>query len=343
MSRVLRKLASTRLTIFGMVFLGVGAALNYDNPVETPVWVLVAPLTVLAVNLCAAIITDPRINRRGGLLVFHVGLLAIAVLVAIGRLTYLEANVELAEGQAFSPDEMIDVRAGIWHRGNFERVHFVQGPYAIDYSAGMVRGPTRSQIAVSDGHGGWDHRVIGDDTPLVLDGYRFYTTFNKGFAAILTWMPDAGIPVTGAIHMPSYPLFEHRQANRWTPGAGEEEIRFWLQLDTGMDTQAAWRLEPATARGLLVVRAGEERVELAPGQSIRLDGGFLRYERLSSWMGYKLYYDPTLQWLFIVAFITVFGLAAHFWRKFGTVHTYEVAREADRKNAASEVARGKTL
>jgi cytochrome c biogenesis protein len=343
MSRVLRKLASTRLTIFGMVFLGVGAALNYDNPVETPVWVLVAPLTLLAINLCSAIITDPRINRRGGLLVFHVGLLAIAVLVAIGRLTYLEANVELAEGQAFAPDDMIDVREGIWHPGNFSRVQFVQGTYAIDYAAGMVRGKTRNQVAVPDGRGGWEQRTIGDDTPLVLDGYRFYTTFNKGYAAILTWMPDDGMPVTGAIHMPSYPLFEHRQANRWTPYEGAQEIRFWLQLETGMDTQAPWRLEPATTRGALVVRAGEERVEMAPGQSIRLEGGFLRYERLSSWMGYKLYYDPTLQWLFIVAFITVFGLAAHFWRKFGAVQVYAAAREADRKSAASEVAGGKRL
>lgn len=342
MSRILRKLASTRLTVFGMVFLALGAALNYDNPVETPVWVLVAPLSLLALNLCAAILTDPRINRRGGLLVFHVGLLAIAVLAAVGRLTYLEANVELTEGQGFTPDQMIDVRQGIWHRGALERVRFVQGPYTIDYSAGMTRGPTRSQIAVPDGKGGWERRVIGDDTPLVLDGYRFYTTFNKGFAAILTWMPDGGAPTTGAIHMPSYPLFEHRQANRWAPGGGEE-IRFWLQLETGMDPQADWRLDPANSRGLLVVRAGEERVELAPGQSVRLERGSLRYERLSSWMGYKLYYDPTLQWLFIVAFITVFGLAAHFWRKFGAVQVYAAAQEASRKKAASEMPGGKAL
>lgn len=329
MTAVLRKLASTRLTVFGMILLGVGAALNYDNPVETPVWVLVVPLLLLALNLCAAIVSNPNINRRGGLLVFHIGLLMIVLLAAIGRLTLLEAKIELVEGQGFAPEDMIEVNAGIWHPGNFDGVDFVQGPYTVDYTAGMTRGPTRSHVAVPDGKGGWDERVIGDHTPLILDGYRFYTTFNKGFAAVLTWMPDDGAPVVGAIHMPSYPLFEHRQANRWAPEAGEE-IRFWLQLETGMDAEADWRLEPARTRSRLVVRAGEDRIELAPGEAARLDRGVLRYERLAGWMGYKVHYDPTLRWLFVVAFLTVFGLAAHFWRKFGAAEAYAAAQETRR-------------
>lgn len=332
MNRVLRKLASTRLTVFGMILLGVGAALNYDNPVETPVWVLVVPLLLLALNLCAAIVSNPNINRRGGLLVFHIGLLLIVILAAIGRLTMLEAKIELVEGQGFEPEDMIEVRAGIWHRSDFDGIGFVQGPYTVDYTTGMTRGPTRSHIAVPDGRGSWNERVIGDHTPLIIDGYRFYTTFNKGFAAVLTWMPDDGAPVTGAVHMPSYPLFEHRQANRWAPEEGEE-IRFWLQLETGMDPEADWRLEPARTHSRLVVRAGEDRIELAPGETAQLEHGVLRYERLAGWMGYKVYYDPTLRWLFIVAFLTVFGLAAHFWRKFGAAEAHAAAREIRRGQA----------
>lgn len=339
---ILRRLASTRLTVFGMVLLGIGAALNYDNPAHTPVWVLVVPLALLALNLCAAIVTNPRINRRGGLLVFHTGLLAIVVLAAIGRLTHLEANVELVDGQGFTPEDMDVVSRGAFHNGDHDRLRFVQGPFTVDYTEGMTRGPTRNQVAVPDGAGGWETRVIGDDTPLVIDGYRFYTTFNKGFAAILTWIPDGGAPQTGAVHMPSYPLFEHRQANRWRPDGGDE-IRFWLQLETGIDPGADWRLEPASASGLLVMRAADRRIELEPGESVRLDGGVLRFERLSGWMGYKLYYDPTLQWLFIVAFITVFGLAAHFWRKFGAVQAYASAREAARRKGVADLPGGKPL
>lgn len=334
MRRMLRKLASLRLTVFGMITLGIGAALNYDNPVSTPVWVLVAPLALLALNLFAAILTNPRINRRGGLLVFHVGLLLIAVLAAIGRLTYMEGRVELVEGQAFSPEDVIDVRSGLLHRSSgLGEVHFTQGPYTVDYTTGMTRGPTQSQVAVADGRGGWDRRVIGDHTPLIIEGYRFYTTFNKGFAAIITWMPDGDAPVTGAVHMPSYPLFEHRQANRWLLDDGRE-IRVWLQLDTGMDAENEWRLEPARTQGMLVVREGEARTELAPGQATRIDGGLLRYEQAVGWMGYKIYYDPTLPWLFIVSFMTVFGLAAHLWRKVGSLQTVSAAQGRQRQAGA---------
>lgn len=327
MMQRLRQLASLRLTLVGMGLLGVGAALSYDNPVSTPVWVLVAPLALLAVNLCAAILSNPHINRRGGLLVFHVGLLLIVVLAAVGRLTHMDGRIELTEGGAFAAEDLTDVQRGPWHAGRLARVQFVQGAYTVDYFPGMARGPTRSQVLTPDGQGGWEPRVVGDDTPLVLEGYRFYTTFNKGFAPILTWIPDRGEPATGSVHMPPYPLFEHRQANRWTP-PGAEEIRFWLQLETGLNPQGEWQLVPANTSGVLVVRTGERRVELRPGESQRLDGGVLRYERLSSWMGYKLFYDPTLHWLFIASMIAVLGLAAHFWRKVGAVQAYSAAQEA---------------
>lgn len=329
MNALLRKLASLRLTLVGMVLLALGAALSYDNPAGTPAWVLVVPLALLALNLSAAIVSNPRINRRGGLLIFHLGLLGIVVLAAIGRLTRLEAHVELTEGVAFSPEEMIDVREGPWHDGPLDRLFFVQGPYTVDYAPGMVRGTTRNQVMVPDGQGGLETRVIGDDTPLLMAGYRVYTTFNKGFAPVLTWIPDGGDAVTGTVHMPSYPLFDFRQANRWTP-PGANDVRFWLQLDTGLDENVAWTLDPRHARGVLVVKDGDERIELRPGQVARLDGGSLRYDRLSSWMGYKLYYDPTLHWLFITAIIAVIGLAAHFWRRFGAIQAYAATQEAPR-------------
>ncbi len=337
MMKRLRQLASLRLTLAGMGLLGVGAALSYDNPVGTPVWVLVVPLALLSVNLFAAILSNPHINRRGGLLLFHVGLLLIVVLVAVGRLTRMEGRIELTEGTAFAAEDLTEIRQGPWHAGALERVQFVQGPYTVDYTTGMARGPTRSQVLIPDGGGGWERRIVGDDTPLVLESYRFYTTFNKGFAPILSWIPDQGAPVTGSVHMPPYPLFEHRQANRWTP-PGTGEIRFWLQLETGMDPAVDWRLDPVHSAGVLVVRSADERrVELRPGESLRLDGGVLRYERLSSWMGYKLYYDPTLHWLFIAAMVTVFGLAAHFWRKFGAVQAYAAAQEAAKSQSPGDM------
>src|SRR3569623_795133 len=316
MKRLLLPLASLRLTLVGMLLLAIGAALSYNNPATTPVWVLVVPMALLAVNLLAAIITNPRINRRGGLLTFHLALLGVVILAAIGRLTHLEAHIELLQDTAFSSKDIFDDSRGPLHRGKLDEISFVQGPYTVDYAAGMMRGLTHSQVRLPDGQGGWETRVIGDDRPLVIEGYRFYTSFNKGFAPILPWIPDQGEPQTGAVHMPSYPLFEFKQDNAWTPPGGPE-IKFWLRLNTGMDEKAAWVLDGAKTTGLLVVNTGEQRLELKPGEAAKLPGGQLRYERLSTWMGYKIFYDPTLQMLFIVAMSGVLGMAAHFWQKFG--------------------------
>ncbi len=156
---------------------------------------------------------------------------------------------------------------------------------------------------------------IGDDRPLITNGYRFYTTFNKGFSPILTWMPDGGKPITGTVNMPSYPLFSFSQENTWTPPNGKK-IKFWLRLKTGMKVKQDWVLDGDNATGNLVVNTGGKRVELNPGEQIRLDGGVLRYEDLTTWMGFKIFYDPTLKPLFITAIISVLGMAAHFKQKF---------------------------
>lgn len=315
-----RALASLRVTLVGMILLAIGAALSYDNPATTPIWVLVVPLLLLALNLMAAIATNPRINRRPGLLVFHVALLGICVLAAIGRMARYEAHVEMLEGTAFSTESLLNESRGPLHWGELEKVRFVQGSYTVDYAEQLTRGPTRSQVWIPDGQGGWESRIVGDDKPLVIDGYRFYTSFNKGFAVVLTWAPQGGAPVTGSVHMPSYPLFEYKQDNTWTPPGGAP-VKFWLRLETGLRHDGRWTLDGKRAQGMLVVYNGEQRTELKPGETVALPGGTLRYERLSTWMGYKIFYDPTLQALFFVSVIGVLGLGAHFWRRFGAIST----------------------
>lgn len=312
----LRYLASLKLTLVGMVLLAIGAGLTYDNLLDVTVWVLVAPLALLSVNLSAAIFTNQRINRQPGLLLFHVGLLGAIVLAAIGRMSWVDAHVELAEGQAFSPDAVLELKQGPWHRGRMDKVRFIQGAYQIEYAAGMQRGLTFSQVLVPGERNEMTEKIVGDDRPLVIEGYRFYTTFNKGFAVVLTWIPDQGPPVTGRVNLPSYPLYDYKQDNAWTP-PGAEEIKFWLQLTTGLREDAAWVLDARNSKGVLVVTSNGQRVELAPGERARLNAGHLRYDKLSAWMGYKIFYDPTIKWLFFVSVIAVGGMAWHYWQVMG--------------------------
>jgi cytochrome c biogenesis protein ResB len=315
--QLFRRLASLKLTLFGMVLLAIGAGATYDNRFDVTVWVLVVPLAILAINLTAAILTNPRINRQSGLLLFHLGLLGIVILAAIGRMSRLDAHVEMVQGQPFAPEKLLEIKMGPLHDGSLDRVHFVQGPYTVDYAPGMKRGLTHSEVFVPDNNGNLEPRDVGDDRPLVIEGYRFYTTFNKGFAVLLTWIPNDGVPISGTVNLPSYPLFEYKQDNSWTP-PGSSEIKFWLQLQTGMDENAAWRLDGRNSKGTLVVTSQGERFELKEGQVAQLAEGRLKYERLLTWMGYKVFYDPTLKWLFFVSIVAVFGLGWHFWQKMAT-------------------------
>ncbi|RMH17352.1 MAG: hypothetical protein D6698_08445 [Gammaproteobacteria bacterium] len=312
MVRGLRLLASIRLTIFYLVGLAIGAALSYDNPEDVSIWVLVIPLALLATNLLAAILSNPRINRRPGLCIFHLGLLGIVVLAAYGRLTHLDARVELVVGEPFSADNVFELRPGPWHQNRLDQVHFVQGPYTVDYSANLVRGLTHSTLYLAD-----KTVDVGDDRPLVQNGYRFYTSFNKGFAPILTWTDLKGHSIQGAVHMPAYPIYEYKQAQHWAPPGTTLDIGLWLRLKTAMDQKKAWVLSREGSTGILVVDAEGRRVELRPGETVHLKEGSLRYDELRMWMGYKIFYDPTLHALFFCAMLAVAGLGAHFWRYFG--------------------------
>ena len=310
-----RKIASLKITLLGMGLLVAGSVLSYGNPDGTSIWVLVVPMIILAINLVAAIATNPRINQQPGLLVFHVCLLLILLLAAVGRLTHIDAHLELVSGTEFNPEKLMDVNEGPLHYGEIEKVRFVQGPYTVQYAPGLRRGLTHSHVKVEVHPGQWEDRVVGDDRPLLLHGYRFYTTFNKGFAPILTWIPKQGQPVTGAINMPSYPLFDYKQDNRWVPPNSSEEIKFWLQLETGMDMDKSWELDGRTATGTLIVTTPEKRHEVQVGGSVDMENGVLRFDALTTWMGYRLFYDPTIQWLFIVSILGVLGLSHYFWKK----------------------------
>lgn len=313
----MRYLASLRVTLMGMVLLGIGATLSYDNPDTTPVWVLVVPLALMALNLFAAILSNPHINRQPGLLMFHLGLLGIVILVAVGRLTYMKGHIEITEGRDFSPELLLEQKTGLFHAGNLDQVQFRQTYFTVEYGAGMNRGLTFSHVLIPGDDGGVEEKVVGDDRPLVLQGYRFYTTFNKGFSVLLTWLPENGAPLSGTVNMPSYPLFDYKQANSWTP-PGASEIKFWLQLDTGITETEDWVLDGRNSKGVLVVTTDTGRVELQPGQATPVPGGQLRYDRLLTWMGYAIFYDPTIKWLFFISMISVMGLSWHYWVKMGS-------------------------
>ena len=306
--------ASPRATVAGLVALGVCVLVHGSMHGASPAWV-VAPLVALAANLAAAIACNPAFRRDGPLLAFHLALLAVLLLAAAGRLTYLRGQVELAEGEIFT-GQLSAVDAGPWHAGGIERLRFVNDGFSIRYAAGLKRAETRNSVRVLGGEREAAAQVIGDNEPLRLGGYRFYTSFNKGFSLVFQWFPaDGAPPQRGTVNLPAYPAREAEQALEWTvPGGGP----LWTQLqfdaaplDAARET---WFRTPERHR--VVLRAAGSRWELAPGQQVRVAGGTLVYEGLSTWMGYNVFYDWTLPWLAAACVAGVAALAWHLARRF---------------------------
>jgi cytochrome c biogenesis protein len=309
MNSLLRTLSAAWLTLAGFGLLA-GALLTGLHWPQFPVWAFVAPLALLGANLAAAIALRPAL-RRGGLGLFHAALLALLLLAAWGRLTHFDARVEIAQEGAFDPALVQLTGQGPWHGRAWQSLQLRQGAWEVDYRPGVRRAHTRSELWLP---GEAMPRTVGDDTPLVISGYRFYTTPNKGFAPLLTWEAPGAPPLQGVLHMPSYPLFDWKQEQAWTAPDGTR-LRFWLRIERPLADDAAWTLSPRALPAVLVVEAAGVRHELRPGDALALPAGRLRYEQLLGWMGYRIFYDPTLLPLLVTALVGIAGLGWHLRRR----------------------------
>jgi cytochrome c biogenesis protein len=317
MTRWLRLVGAKPVTLAGFVALGLCVmALQFVAVYEgLGPWLVALPLGLLSLNLASALATQPAL-RRGGLGVFHVGLLALMLLAGWGRLTHLNARVEVAEAAAFDATQVQVMSRGPWHDGRLASLDWHQGPLEVRYAPGLKRERTRSEVTVVSPPDSAGRRLFGDDQPLVLEGYRFYTTHNKGYAPVLSWQPHGAAPMAGAVHMPSYPLLDWQQENAWTLPDGTE-ARLSLAVKDALDAEGAWALGGPVREAVMTLKIGPRQWDLRPGEAAELDGAQLRFERLGLWMGYLVYYDPTLLPMLFTALLAVAGMAWHLWGRFG--------------------------
>lgn len=315
--RMAQALASLRLTLLALAWFGGAIVYAYVGE-ERGGMALVPPLLLLCLNLIAAVATHGAFRRWSALLVFHLALIALVLLVALGRLTYLKGRVELSAGEEFG-GRLIESEAGPWHPwSGLGDVRFINEGFRIGYAEQLKRERTRNAVRYLDADGREGTAEIGDQTPLVLRGYRFYTSPNKGFAPAFLWYPaGGGEPVLGTVHLPSYPVNEYRQAREWQlPGSG---LRLWTMLqfdEVILDPNARSEFRLPNRHKLVVRINGSERHELQPGQAIELPEGRLVYDGLRTWMGYTVFYDWTIHWLLAASLLAAGALGWHFWRKF---------------------------
>ena len=312
-----------------LALLALLAVVVMATPSFTP---LTVALGLLAINLVAALFVHPLLRRQLPLLVFHLALLALLVLVGVGRMASLDGRFELTQGVPFD-GRLLDKDSGPLYDAPLQRLAFTQYGFEIDYAPGRQRGATRNSVSWRDADSAPRSAVIGDHRPLVIDGHRIYTSPNKGFAPLLRWLPTRGEAVLGAVHLPSFPVHELRQSREWTLPDGREA---WvmLQFDQTLIDPAKTSSFRLPDEHRLIVRIGELRATLAPGERMTIDSGTLVYEGLRTWMGYRVAYDPTLPWLLAASLLAALSLAWHYARKFFTVPAPAQPR------TAAEVAHG---
>lgn len=313
---LLESLASLKVTLVALVVLAASVVFLYVRDDLSTSW-LAVPLGLLSVNLLAAIVSNRSFRRQGALLAFHVALLALVLLAATSRLTYLKGSLELADGTEFT-GTLLDVDAGVLHPlEKLRALRFASLGFDIDYAPGPLRQGIRNRIELRP-PGGVPSRIeITDHAPLALAGYRFYPTGNKGFAPTFAWHPaGGGAAQVGSVNLPSYPLHEHGQAREWTPPGSA--LRIWTMLEFTEIILAPDR--PSQFRPphehTVVLRSGERRWELVPGASAELPEGRIEYRGLRGWMGYTVFYDWTIPWLLAACLVAIAAMGVHFWRKF---------------------------
>ena len=311
--RPILALASLKLTPIGLALLGASTIAVYTVGDGATAW-LAGPLFLLALNLIAAVATNEIFRRQMPLLLFHLALIALVLLAAVGRLTYLKGSAAVTEGTAFSG--LWQQVAGPLHGGRLDTVNFVNEGFEITYKPGPVRDLTLNRVRWIDGGGRERVETIADNRPLVQHGYRFYPTGNKGFAPVLLWLPKVGEPILGGVHLPSYPVNIHGQASNWRPDGTKDDIWVMLEIPEPLisaETESHFRLPE---RHKLVLRYGDARHELQLGERVSLPDGIVEYQELRTWMGYSVFYDWTIPWLLSACVLAVLSISWHFWQKF---------------------------
>ncbi len=303
MRQALAHLASLRLSLAGMLWLGASLfAIAASSELDRD-WLL-PPLALLAVNLLAAIAVNRAFRRRPGLLLFHCCLLGVALLGALGQLLRFEGRIELTVGQPLQADAVAVVDAGVLAAGVDQLPTIVQGHFHVDYRPGLVRGETHTSAAPPGG----EALAFGDGRPLTLRGYQFYSTPNKGYAAVVQWRGRDSVAGRGTLHFPSFPAREWQQRLDWTTPGGDA-LRIELLLPERVDAAVAWRLDSRVTAGELRISDQRGRVHsLAAGEWLALPGGALRFERLSMWMGYRISREPQQPWLLLLCALGALAL-----------------------------------
>lgn len=318
--RWLHALAAPRWTVlFFLLTAAAALAVAYEAMPATAL--MAAPFALLTANLAAAIFAQPRFRADLPLLLFHLALVALVALFVLARLVYLDAHTTLTSGTAFDGQTQKNEH-GPLHRWRPQNLSFANDGFTEDFYA-QGKGKhhaTYNRVQWQDAAGQWHTALIGDDRPLILNGYKIYTTRHRGFSPVFRWQPKAGPEEYGTAQLNEQQDGAFASSAAWRLPSGPEA---WAMLDIKKpDERRSGKRTDLGANELehsLVLRigpqSGQQRHVLQVGQSVELGEGKLTYVRLDSWMGYLITYDPTVPWIMGTILLGVGSLIWFYWRR----------------------------
>lgn len=307
--------ASPRWTLVFFVFAAAASlAVAYEFAAATAV--MPFPLGLLAINLIAAIATRPALRTDVPLLLLHLSLLSLLAFLLAGRLVYFDGSVTLSINTAFDGTLVRDER-GPLHPDRLGELRFENAGFTERFPDRGHYDATYNRVRWLDEQGTLREAVIGDSTPLLLSGYRIYTSAFRGFTPIFHWQSVDGQSEYGAVQLNDTRMGDFAHSNDWRLPQGPE---LWTMIEfEQVDPPAGTQRQNLGVDRLahhLVVRLGEERHNLRLGDSLTLPEGRLTYVRLDSWMGYRLVYDPSQPWVLASVIVAVSSLLWYYLRKF---------------------------
>lgn len=309
-------LATPWLTVvFFLLTAGGALATAYEWSDATLLMAL--PFGLLGLNLGASIATHARFRADGPLLLFHLALLGLVLLIVYGRLTYFDGLAILTRDAVFE-GEFERQSQGPLHGAGFRALSFVNEGFAERDPTGTYRNTLNHVRWQDPGTGRWLQADINNDRPLLLGGYRIYPSRHRGFSPRMSWQPVAGGPAElGTVQLPpaSAAPDDFPRGVKWYLSDNTE---LWTQLRTAvpmaeLNRQANLGVE--ALEHVLIIRQGEQRHELRPGESAALDGGRLTYLSLDSWLGYRVVGDPTEPWLAATILVAIGSLVVYYVRR----------------------------
>lgn len=314
--RIAEWLASPRWMVAFFILTAAGALLVAHDVADATV-VMPLPFTVFVLNLVGAIAARPALRTNAPLLLFHVALLALVLLFAVARLTYFDGATAITSGMAFAQDLARDER-GPLHDDRLAELRFANAGFSENFPQRGRYLATYNRVLWWDADGRRHAVEIGDDRPLLMAGYRIYTTRNRGFSPSFLWRPKDGEEDFGTVQLVDTQMGDFAPVNKWQIPAGPE---VWAMVDLRTDGAPA----PGSRRAnlgseeldhVLVLRIADRRHELRPGQSLTLPEGVLTYVRLDSWMSYRIIHDPTKPWLVATIAVAIASLVWFYLQRF---------------------------